>query len=150
MKILLVEDDGFKKKRISEHIENVHKHVDLIHSSSVNSAKRSIKTENIDLVLMDMSLPTFDITGDEAGGRPHTFGGKELLSYMFYRKIYVPVFVITQFERFQGEEGDVDVKALKKLLEKEYSAIFRNIISFSHLSDLWKSDLDIILRECKK
>ncbi len=141
MNILLVEDDEFKLKRIRDFIISNFSSVNLTEAASVGSAKTAIKKTKVDLILMDMSLPSFDVNSDESGGRPHTFGGKELMAYMKYKNIYIPVIVITQFEKFKSEEGELDLKNLNKNFKKEYSGIYVATIAFSHLNDVWMDDL---------
>lgn len=141
MKILLVEDDDFKLKNILACLNEAFPKHNVAVARSVSSAKRMLKREEIMLTLMDMSLPNYDVTAVDAGGRPHTFGGKDLLSYLRYREVNVPIIVITQFKKFDSETGEVDLQTLRKELAGEYGEKFRELISFDNESNVWKENL---------
>jgi CheY-like chemotaxis protein len=80
MKILLVEDDEYKIDLIVPFIKSMILDVDLTFAASVKSAKKELDNDNeIHVVLLDMTLPTFDMTAGSSGGRPQGFGGLEVL-----------------------------------------------------------------------
>ncbi len=146
MNILIVEDDDFKRKRITECVEVNFPKLEILNAKSVNSAKRILKKTDINITLMDMSLPNYDVTAIESGGRPHTFGGRELLSYLLYRDIDIPVIVITQFRKFDSESGEIDLKTLRRSIMEEYGSNFKELISFDDNIDLWKDKLVATIR----
>lgn len=150
MSILVVEDDGFKKDKIGKYLASSYPECRIDYALSVSSAKKAIKRGEYKVILMDMSLPTFDVTHEDAGGRPHAFGGRELLSYMKYKEISTPVVIVTQFERFQSEEGDMDVRALRKYLSREFSGFYKALVSFSHLDESWHSEMKRFLESYLK
>lgn len=144
MQLLLIEDDGFKRVQIERYLNYLGIR-DISHSYSFNSAKRSIKNSKFDFIVMDMSLPTSDVSIEDTGGIPQTFGGKRLLRYMKYHKIHTPVIVVTQFERFKADGTEVNVESLGKSLAEEFKDFFIEIIYFSHSDTVWQTSIHRIL-----
>lgn len=68
MKVLIVEDDEFKGRRIEQVLRDYQPDVDLRLERSVNSGLKGIVEHSPELVLLDMSLTTFDVGPSEAGG----------------------------------------------------------------------------------
>jgi hypothetical protein len=66
--ILVVEDNEFKRKRIVEIIHSEFQEIKVNECHSFTSAWQMITRFNYDLVLLDMSLPTFDKTSTNSGG----------------------------------------------------------------------------------
>ena len=103
MNILLVEDEDPKRANIIRALNKIRPASDIIEARSVNSAITQLRSTVPDLILLDMSLPTFDIGPGEPGGRPQGFGGIEVLRYIDRFKLRVPVIVITAYEAFARE-----------------------------------------------
>ncbi len=92
-----------------------------------------------------MSLPTFDVTPEEPGGRPQGFGGMEVLRYMDRDKIIVPTIVVTGYEAFVGEEKDIDLVALSKELEENYPEMFVGLVYYNSIMGRWADELTDLL-----
>src|SRR5437762_9859016 len=103
MKILLVEDEETKRRQVMDLISQKFSEFGIDEAKSLNSGLRKIAGGAYDLVILDMTMPTFDITLDEDGGRPQAYGGRELLRHMAQRGIKTPVVLLTQFDRFGKE-----------------------------------------------
>ena len=142
MKILIIEDDREKKTKIIEYLKSLYAD-DLIvyEKESLRSAlKEIIKSTEYDLMILDMSLPNFDISEDEpGGGTPESFAGKELLAQMKLRRINIPVIVVTQFSTF--DHGRVTLDDLKHLFEDEYSDFYLGSVYYNDAVDSWKYEL---------
>lgn len=68
MDILLVEDDENKRAVISSFLLEYFPDTNLTAKFSLQSGVRSAIESTPDLVLLDMTLPNFDIGADETGG----------------------------------------------------------------------------------
>jgi len=141
MKVLIVEDDSVKLQKINDYICEILRDSSLVLANSVQSALRNIRSQNFDLIVLDMSLPTFDIGPNESGGRPQGFGGREILRQMDRSGIRSHVVVVTQFEAFGTKRGTVDIDRLKEMLAEEYPNNFKEIIYYSAINDSWKLKL---------
>ncbi|MGK0254968.1 MAG: CheY-like chemotaxis protein [Mariniflexile sp.] len=148
MKILLVEDDEYKIDLIVPFIKSKILDVDLTFAVSVKSAKKALDNDNeIHVVLLDMTLPTFDMTAGSSGGRPQGFGGLEVLRYMEMVEDSRPVIIVTQFQSFDTDEGTKDISYLNDLLEKEGFENFKGIVPFSSSTESWKDELIKLIKE---
>ncbi|WP_061534420.1 response regulator [Collimonas arenae] len=144
-KILFVEDDEPKLEQVLALLETFTE-IEVIVAKSLNGACKCIDREDYDLVLLDMSLPTFD-NGMTVGasGRQKTFGGREILMYLWENEKDLPVLVLTQFKDFPGDEGPVNLPQLHAQLKKDFPGLYRDHIYFEHNNDAWKTTLTNLL-----
>jgi CheY-like chemotaxis protein len=115
MMALIVEDDDNKREQLVSFLRDRYPQLDLKETASLVSALRALKQENPSLVILDMTLPNYDVVEGESGGVMHPFGGQEFLRQVSRFKIETAVFVLTQFENF-GEPPDA--KGLAELDEE--------------------------------
>lgn len=145
MKILVVEDEFSKKENIINLLnEYFNGDVTIFTAMSVRSAKNILKTEScFDCIILDMSLPTYDIGKDEFGGRPRGFGGKDVIRQVVRDKKDTPILVLTAYEAFsidsEDDEKDISLDELKEQLDK-YTKISRlEVVKYNTLMDDWKN-----------
>jgi DNA-binding NarL/FixJ family response regulator len=144
MNILLIEDDDFKAGKIRRAAES---HSDVTKfkiARSVTSGIAAITDEPPDLLLLDMSLTTYDLGPDEGGGRPRNFGGIEIFEELARLELSTPVIVITQFETFIKEGRTINIQEIRKTLKADFPDNFRNILYFD-VEGRWASRLESLL-----
>jgi len=142
MIIWLVEDDRYKGEKIRDELERrFRKEVHIAEARSANSAIRMLSEGKPDLMVLDMSLPTFDIGPEESGGRPQGFGGVEVLREMERRDISIPVVVVTQYEVFESEEERISLAELRARLNLDYPGNFRELVYYEASTEKWRVDL---------
>lgn len=112
----------------------------IVEKHSYNSGLRAIIGEEFDLLLLDMSIPTYDISLEETGGRTRPFGGKDILEQIQRKKISCKVIVITQFEIF-GEKR-INLEQLKKELSVEFTNNYLGTVYYNPSSDIWTRELE--------
>ena len=80
MKILLVEDYEEKANDIKSFLFSTFPQIQVDHCTSYNSAQEKIfdATDPYDLILLDMSMTTFDLSSDASGGKPEPSAGKDI------------------------------------------------------------------------
>ena len=146
MRILLVEDDEFKQRRIAQVLRDFESDLLLDVARSVNSGLEAILSSPPDIVLLDMSLTTFDVGPGELGGRPQNFGGMEVLRQMDRLGVVAPVIVITQHERFAGGGGrEVHLSAVHQELSEEHARVFRGLIYYNSATGKWEKELKSLI-----
>lgn len=147
-KILLIEDDEPKRDQILTLLSTEFNHISVSVAKSLNSACRLIDAEYFNLILLDMSLPTFD-GGKTVGasGRQKTLGGRDVLRYIVECEIATPVYVVTGFKDFPGENRNIQLEELHKELQIEFPESYRGKVRFSHSSEEWKSRMCAIIRD---
>jgi hypothetical protein len=101
-----------------------------------------LEAESVSLLLLDMSLPTFDVGERESGGRPQGFGGIEVLRHMTMAEISCPTVVITGYEGFTREgQKTVDLAQLRAELDEEFPTLLRAVLHYNSTYDEWKTVL---------
>ena len=145
MRILIVEDNKNKLARLREFIKGIilEKNLQIEEANSFTSGIRKINQNNWDMIILDMSLPTYDITHRENGGDKKPIAGKEIMKRMIHRNILIPVIIVTQFETFG--ENKLTLNLLNKEFEEQYYKIWRGTIFYE--SDKWQRDFELLLRE---
>ncbi|HYG05729.1 MAG TPA: hypothetical protein VD865_04870 [Stenotrophomonas sp.] len=146
MKILIVEDDEFKLQNVANLVSERVSSARIVTARSIVSSLKTIE-ENADLnlVILDMSLPTYDVSPSESGGRPQGFGGLTVVRHLDGLDLHVPVIVITQFLSF-GEGNDaLELEDVKSMLEQDHGAQFVGLVQYSGGSDGWKDHLSRLL-----
>lgn len=145
--VLLVEDETPKRAHIERFLASLGASINIRGAYSVNSALDALEKELPDLLLLDMSLPTFDIGDRESGGRPQGFGGIEVLRQMSMGELVCPTIIITGYEAFLREEGPVDLSQLRRELHHEFPRFLRGVLHYNSSYAEWKSELSKTLTE---
>ena len=140
MKVLLVEDDEDKREQLKI-LLHAYFQLQLSEAKSFQAALREIKSDVFDLVLLDMTIPTFDISSTESGGRSQAFGGELLLYEISRRKLSSKVIVVTQFDLFGKGDEEVRLPDLNKRLEEKFAGNYLGAIQYSMRYDAWKETL---------
>lgn len=145
MKMLLVEDEIPKQERILSFLHESWPNANIRSARSVRSAIKEICAERPHLILLDMSLPTFEVGPNEPGGRPQNFGGIEVLRYMDLYDIAVPTIVITAYEAFSKDGHAVDHKSIHDELTTEHPKSYKGLIYYNSLFSEWRKSLSELI-----
>lgn len=141
MRILIVEDNSNKLKQIRNLLKSKYKSCEIAEAYAFNSGVKKVFENNWDLIVLDMSLPTYDITHTESGGDKKPVAGKNIMKRMLNRKIYSPVVVITQFETFDDDR--ISLETLNKEFEESFSRIWKGTVYYG--KDEWRTELEQLL-----
>ncbi len=136
-KILIVDDDDFKINNIKEVINELEVYYNVTIEKSLNCGLRRIRNETFDIILLDMSMPTFSITDSQ---NFDSYGGKTFLKEMKRKKIEIPVIVITQYDIF----GEGSSQKTAEKLDKDFKESFSNyvgMVKYSSIQNDWKLSL---------
>lgn len=146
MKVLIVEDQEEKSEDVVAFFQDAYSEPPQISiQQSLRSGLRDLITNNYyDLIILDMSMPSFDPSEDDPmGASPESFAGKEFLSQMALREISVPVVVLTQYAMF--EKGQVALDELDSIFRKEHSSFYLGSIYYTSAGDSWRHELQDII-----
>jgi CheY-like chemotaxis protein len=141
VKVLIVEDEDPKLASLLDYVSDRRPTWTVATARSVRAATESVKIWRPDFLLLDMSLPTFDIKEGEPGGRPQGFGGIEVLRYLDRMELPIAVAVVTGYEAFTKDGQHIDLTELSKELAKDFSASFKGAVQFNSVSGEWVNDL---------
>lgn len=149
-RILVVEDNEYKRKRIVELLTADFPDVEVSECYSFTSAWKAMTKKHYDLVLLDMSLPTFDKSESESGGTFRAFGGKELARKIVRRKIESKFIFVTQYKNFSDSVNSYSFTDLKNELLNDYLDDCFGFILYSNSQSEWKEYLSNSIREAIK
>lgn len=141
MRILIVEDNNNKLKQIRDLIEKKYHSCEVIEAYAFNSGIKRVFEDNWDLVILDMSLPTYDITYTESGGDKKPVAGKNIMKRMINRKIHSPVVIITQFETFDDDK--ISLETLNREFKEYFSQIWKGTVYYGN--DEWSLEFEVLL-----
>ena len=146
MTALIIEDDELKLSRLRGFLSSLALPLVIETARSYKSGLKALVESPRQIVLMDMTMPSFDITPGTDGGRPLNLGGKELLRQMKRRNISYPTAVVTGFDNFGVGREIVTLAQLDDELRSEFSAFYLGSVYFNATSDDWKDELKVLLR----
>lgn len=139
---LLVEDEGPKLAHIRRFMRESFSKVSVSDARSVSTALDAIEEESFSFLLLDMSLPTFDVGQGEHGGRPQGFGGIEILRHIAMADLALPTIVLTGYEAFPDEAGTlIDLDTLRQRMKEEFPETVVAVVHFNSSLDDWKVSL---------
>lgn len=144
-KLLLVEDDEFKRKKISDFVIGQSWCGDLSVSVSVTGAISSLDESTFDILLLDMAIPNHDEGADGAQG----LGGLAVFRYLQMVQRSTNVIVVTQFEALGEGSTVVDIETLRRVLRDEFGSQFLGLVRYLTDADDWKRQINemIIAKE---
>ena len=150
MMVLLVEDDEFKAADLVRLLhENLPPH-QFTRAASVTSALRAITSNRFDLVVLDMSLPTFDPSGPGGGGSPQGQGGVEVLRLANRTGAGSHYIVVTQYPDIEIDGADVPLGQAADRLSKRFTLRVRACLPYEFDRDDWQYALKRALLEFGK
>jgi CheY-like chemotaxis protein len=145
MKILVVEDDENKRNQIVDFINEVILPVEIITANSYQSGLKVIRSQVFDLIILDMTMPTFDISSDENGGRPQAYAGRDILRQMERHDIIMPVIIVTQFDKFGSGHDELSLEELHDQLVEENLPSYKGVIFYNASITDWKKGLQNLI-----
>ncbi len=152
LNILIIEDDDEKLMKITYFVETTFIDSKVSSARSYASGLRKIISlkGTTDIILMDMSMPSFDIAEHEpGGGTPEHFAGRDLLAQMKLRKIYVPTVIVTMFDSFGEKGSEKSLNQLKNELKCEYAPPFVGLVYYDSRQEGWQAELKLIIQESR-
>lgn len=140
--ILLIEDDAFKAKRILACIGAHFPEAQVRTARSVSSGLSELVESTPGVLLLDMSLSTYDVGPRETGGRPQNFGGITVFEHMARRCWEIPTIVITQYPGFRRDDGaEVSLDTLRLELADRFPNNYRALLSYNPGDRAWEQML---------
>jgi ActR/RegA family two-component response regulator len=141
MKVLIIEDDHNKLTQLAEFMRERLPDAEIVERKSYQSGLQDAATEGADLILVDMTLPTYEIGGAEKGGRTRAFAGREIISQLHRRGKKTRAIVVTQFENFGEGPNAKTLEELKNELSTHYGTIYVDTVFYQSAGSKWRTDL---------
>lgn len=145
VQVLLVDDDERKRAKILEQLTR-------LLPDGVVSTRASYRTGTAaaielmpDLLVLDMTMPTFDRSPTEPGGRSRAFAGRDILRELARRKLLAKTIVISQYPEFIDGGERKTIGQLRLELSGEFPAYFLGAVAYKSGSTDWIDSLASIL-----
>lgn len=145
MKIILIEDDELKATEISGFLESQGCVVTI--EKAFNTGMKSISNNEYDLALLDMTIPSFEISPDHPTSRIRKYGGKDILSEIKRCEINLPSIVITQYRVF--DDGEMSIEKIDMELAEEFEGIYYGIVYYNSSTMDWQEKLVSLIESVK-
>lgn len=147
-RVLLVEDYEEKANNIIAFLEIEFPELEVERCTAYNSAQETIfeNPDKFDLILLDMSMSTYDLNTDASGGKPEPTAGRDLLEGMYLREITTPVIVVTMYNVF----GRKELSAFHEELLESYPQNYKSYVFYSSQRSDWKNDLKKKIKQILK
>ncbi len=142
MKILIIEDDPNKAQQVISYLHERNMYAEITHKKSYQSGLKELLTGMFDFVLLDMSLPTYDINPGEDAYKFRHLAGYDILAEIKRKKKAAKVIIVTQFERFGEGKQFISLKDLKANLRRDFTENYIEIISYHPGRTSWKEELN--------
>ena len=147
MKILLVEDNFFKREKIVDFISSINGH-NIVEAASYNSGLTSAMSDEFDFLILDMSMPTFDRTASDMGGRFKVLAGKEIVTKLKKQNRLIPFVILTGFADFSVDTDKLNLNQINDLMAL-VGETYRGTIFFDSANSKWKDDLNNVIESLK-
>ena len=145
LKVLLVEDNPYKQSRILEFLNSVERRLEVTTAMSFTSGCQEIESGTYSLIILDVSLPTYDRSATESGGKFRILAGREIGRKLARLKVPSKVVFLTQYSSFSDKGMSYTFDSLSSQLAKDCAAAFSGMVFFDATSLLWKEALKKII-----
>jgi CheY-like chemotaxis protein len=120
MKVLLVEDEIHKRDELVQCVLEVYNVLPEV-VDGVRSAVLKVSSDDFDIVILDMALPTFgESSADQLKGHDQAQGGIEVLRTLRYKSKTPKIIIVTQYPDFYIGSQKVKLKDASKIIEIKY------------------------------
>jgi DNA-binding NarL/FixJ family response regulator len=149
MRVLIVEDDALKLAQLAKFAAEELPAAVILQRHSYQSGLEAVMEELPDIVLLDMTLPNFDISATEAGYSTEFFAGRDILREITRYELSPDVIVVTQFEQFGKSNEITTLDELKKQLASQFPKNYIATVYYHPARDDWKTQLRQLLAKYK-
>jgi CheY-like chemotaxis protein len=144
---LIVEDNYHKRERVISFLKEKFPECTVVEAHSFTAGCQRVLERKFSAILMDMSLPTYDKSATESGGRFRTFGGRELSRKIIRRDIGTKILFITQYESFSDRGRALSFESLDNELRNECGNSYLGLVYYDSSKSLWKEQVVRFLGE---
>jgi DNA-binding NarL/FixJ family response regulator len=149
MRFLLIEDHPYKQAKVLEFLYEFFPDTEVITKNSYNSGLKELKEsgQSYDLVLLDISMPNYDISDKENGGDFLPFAGRLILKEMYLREIPTKAIVVTMHGSFEDGTKMID---LDSQFKEDFAENYTGYVHFSAANTVWREQLEQLINKFKK
>jgi CheY-like chemotaxis protein len=146
MKVLIVEDNVEKSRQLTAFLRSEFKNIFIEERNSYNSGLAAIRDLEPDIVLLDMSMPTYDRKGAQPPGRTRVYAGRDVLHEVRRLGLHTRAIVVTQFDTFKEGTQKRTLEELRKELATEFPRGYIDTVYYHPSRSDWRLQLEQLLR----
>lgn len=150
LKIILVEDDSKKIEDITSFMTKRLPKSILTVRESYQSGVREILNNSFDVLLLDMSIPTYDKTPFEVGGPYEKFGGYKILKELSRKNRPLKTILITMFDDFGESDQSITLEQINSSLSEDFPSHFLGSVFYQSKETKWQEELYPLLLNVNK
>ena len=144
-KILFIEDNLIKMEAVLSVVKANYPNIEITTRDSFRSGLRELIGNSYDILLLDMSLPTWDREGVKKQEGFERFGGETIMREMKRKHKLTPTIVITMFSEFGIGNSFIDLVDLDKHLRSEFKDFYKGYVKYSSSEKKWEDELKLAL-----
>ena len=144
-RLLIIEDNDSKLNHLRQFCEENLSDYEVEDRRSYNSALSEVihNGNSYDLILLDVSMNTYDISPEVSDGEQEPLAGSNILRFMKLRKIKVPVIVVTMYESFVD---GIKIDKLDEGFREKYAEFYKGFVYYSLRNEDWMSRLKELIK----
>ncbi|MEO3864548.1 hypothetical protein [Rheinheimera fenheensis] len=145
--IYIIEDNILKSEQIIDFL-NAKFNLDEKEVSvfmSFQSGLKAIESKLPRMVILDMTLPTFDRKPNAREGRLRPLGGYDLMRKMALKGLKCQVIVVTQLESFGDGEDEIGFDEITEKCSSEFPDLFVGSVYFDQGGVTWRGSLESMI-----
>lgn len=156
MNILIIEDDPTKLRDLQEALKLLPNAKVIASCTSYSSGLNALNAGNIEVVILDMTIPLYDEAGMGGAGRKVQFGGEMVLQEMLEEEMPAKVIVVSQHDYFADLVVEINLAQLGERLREKFgdkvvATILYDSSEFEEGADQgWRKQLQEALILCQK
>ncbi len=140
-KILFIEDNLIKMEAVLTVVQTNHPNAEITTKDSFRSGLNELIGNSYDILLLDMSLPTWDRESVKKQEGFERFGGETIMREMKRKNKLTPTIVITMFNEFGIGKSFIDLIDLDKHLKTEFKEFYKGYVKYSSSERKWEDEL---------
>lgn len=143
-RLLIIEDNEPKLNHLRQFCEENLGEYKVEDRRSYNSALSEVvhNGNSYDLILLDVSMNTYDISPEVSDGEQEPLAGSNILRFMKLRKIKVPVIVVTMYESFVD---GIKIDKLDEGFREKYAEFYKGYVYYSLRNEDWINRLKALI-----
>jgi CheY-like chemotaxis protein len=148
-RILVVEDDEPKLNAVFRFLQGEYPDAEILTARSLSTAIGCLSSADVNLAIVDMSLPTYDVSIDKTGGGPpQGFGGEDVVRFIAAESPQTKSVVLTQYEEFSdvNRGGRKSLSELSASLTQSLDANFLGVLHYSSQQGTWRNELKDLIQ----
>lgn len=143
-KLLIIEDNEPKLNHLKQFCADHWPDYTVECRNSYNAALSEVihYGRYYDIILLDVSMNTYEINGDASDGEQEPLAGSNILRFMKLRKIKVPVIVVTMYESFVD---GIKIDKLDEGFKERYPEFYKGFVYYSLKNEDWINKLNKLM-----